>query len=142
MAADRESWQQMPSRIESFPWRHYPRTPRPVCDPIDLTGDADIPRYEIALETVIKDGTVDAILLIFLFQVPTLGKDAVERVASIVNKSSKPIVVVAAGGTYTKERIKELEAKGIPCYQTPERGIRALAALCHYQAWKKEQEDL
>ena len=113
-----------------------------VKNPIDLTGDADITRYEIALDTVISDESVDAILLIFLFQVPTLGADAVERVVAIANTTDKPIVVVAAGGTYTKERIKELEAAGLPCYQTPERGIRALAALCHYQAWKKEHSDL
>ncbi len=113
-----------------------------VKNPIDLTGDADVTRYEIALETVITDETVDAILLIFLFQVPTLGTDTVDRVAAIAHKSDKPIVVVAAGGTYTKERIKELEAAGLPCYQTPERGIRALAALCHYQEWKEEHKDL
>jgi acyl-CoA synthetase (NDP forming) len=112
-----------------------------VKNPIDLTGDADITRYEVALDTVISDENVDAILLIFLFQVPTLGTDAVERVVNIAARSEKPIVVVAAGGEYTKNRVKELEAAGLPCYETPERGIRALAALCHYQSWKKEHEE-
>ena len=109
-----------------------------VKNPIDLTGDADIERYEIALRAVLDDENVDAIVLIFLFQVPTLGDDAVERAVSLIQQGTKPVVVVAAGGTYTQKRVEELEAAGLPCYQTPERAVRAMGALCSHGAWRQK----
>jgi len=110
-----------------------------VKNPIDLTGDADATRYDVALEEVLNDDNVDAVLLIMLFQVPTLGDEVVGHVISHSRRSDKPIIVVSSGGKYTKERVRELEEGGLVCYPTPERGVRALSALCHYHAYRRKK---
>ncbi|MHC1609935.1 MAG: acetate--CoA ligase family protein [Candidatus Methanofastidiosia archaeon] len=120
---------------------HFP----PYCslkNPIDLTGDANVERYEIALREVLNEGCVDAVLLILLFQAPTLEDDGVKRIININKDTKKPIIIVAPGGTYTKDKIKELEKAGIPCYQTPERGVRALAALCNYYKHRRRKQSV
>ncbi|MHC1604797.1 MAG: acetate--CoA ligase family protein, partial [Candidatus Methanofastidiosia archaeon] len=112
-----------------------------VKNPIDLTGDADADRFEVALNAVLEDENVDAILLIVLFQVPTLDESIVKRITEINKKSKKPIIVVSSGGEFTKRKIKELEEEDLPCYQTPERGVRALAAMYqYYQHIQKKTE--
>jgi acyl-CoA synthetase (NDP forming) len=111
-----------------------------VKNPIDLTGDADAARYDIALEETLKDDNVDAVLLIMLFQVPTLGDEVVPRVIEHARKSDKPIIVISSGGRYTQERIRELEEGGLICYPTPERGVRALSALCHYHEHRRKKK--
>ncbi len=102
-------------------------------NPIDLTGDADVERYDKALEVVLKDRAVDAVVLITLFQTPTLTPDIVETVTAVVGK--KPLVVIAAGGRYTEVLKKSLEDGGVPCFSYPEAAAAALRAL-----WQRAQQ--
>ena len=60
-------------------------------NPIDLTGDADSERYKIALETCLKSKEFDGILLILLFQTPTLEANVIDTVAELNKKYKKPI---------------------------------------------------
>ncbi|MHA1722316.1 MAG: hypothetical protein ACTSXW_04470, partial [Candidatus Baldrarchaeia archaeon] len=54
----------------------------------------------------------------------------------INEKSSKPIVVGAAGGPYTRKMSKMLEEIGVPVYPIPERAVAAAYALYSYGAIK------
>ncbi|AEH23833.1 acetate--CoA ligase family protein [Pyrococcus yayanosii] len=104
-----------------------------VGNPTDVVGDTDAGRYRLALEAFVKDPNVDAILVIVLFQVPLLNEEEViEIIADYARKSDKPIVAVAMGGKKTDRYARMLEEKGVPVYPTPERGVRALAALVQY----------
>ncbi len=111
-----------------------------VHNPIDLTGDADSQRYEIALNIVAKDSNVDALLVILLFQVPTLHSDIVDVLTSIQKRFNKPIVVCAAGGEFTKIQARILEEAGIPVYPTPGRAAKAIKALYDYGKWLRKNK--
>lgn len=96
-----------------------------LSNPLDVTGDADAERYETCLKEVVKE--YDAILLIMLFQLPMLGYEVVERVARVWRKVKKPIVICSHGSR--QEVFQKFEACGIPVYPSPERAVKALAAL-------------
>ncbi len=99
-----------------------------VSNPLDLTGDADSKRYEIAVNSALKDRNVDAILLIVLFQLSTLNS-AIIKVISDAKKYKKPIVLCSLGGEFTELYKRLLEENGIPTYPTPNRAARALSIL-------------
>lgn len=108
-----------------------------ISNPLDLTADSTPQMYKLALESLLADKTVDAALVVVLFQVPTMDPQIVDVLAS-VKRFKKPIVVCATGGEFTTLNRKLLEKAGIPTYPSPDRAVRALAALVQ-QAQHKEQ---
>lgn len=100
-------------------------------NPVDLTGDANAERYEAALKAVANDKNIEGILVIPLVQTPELDEKIVDvlRDAKIYGKS---VVACMMGGEYTIKHARRLESFGIPVYDTPERAVKALAALRDY----------
>jgi acetyl coenzyme A synthetase (ADP forming)-like protein len=101
-------------------------------NPLDLTGDADVERYRLAIDAAIKDPNVDMIAVITLFQIPTLTADITDVVSAAAGRSSKPLVVIAAGGRFTEVLKKTLEDSGVPTFSYPEKAARALRALYEF----------
>ncbi len=100
-------------------------------NPIDLTADATVERYARVMEAVLNSGEYDGVVVVVGFQVPTLETtlvDAIERMKSF----GKPILCFSTGSDFSRKLIKELESKGIPVYDSPERAVRAMAALVNY----------
>ena len=98
-------------------------------NPLDVLGDATSERYKIAIEEAVKE--FDGIVAISLFQVPTLGENLVDILGDL-QKHGKPILCCASGGKYTKQIAEKIEAKGLPVYESPERAVRAFAAMANY----------
>jgi acetyl coenzyme A synthetase (ADP forming)-like protein len=103
---------------------------------IDLTGDATTEMYRVSIESALDDKNVDMIALITLFQVPLLTTDVVEVIIEGIEKRKKPIVVIAAGGSFTEVLKKSLEGHGVPCFSYPERAVEAMKALYEYAKLK------
>jgi acetyl coenzyme A synthetase (ADP forming)-like protein len=100
-------------------------------NPIDLTGDATVERYEKIINAVLKDNIYGGLVAIILMQIPTLDETVLEviREAKI---QGKPMVVCATGGQWVTDRARRLEAFGIPVYPTPERAVKSMAVLREY----------
>lgn len=109
-----------------------------IKNPMDLTGDADNNRFMVAVENAMKDENVDSIILILLFQVPTLDSDIIEGLSGLLTKRKKPIVVVSAGGEYAKMHMKLLEKEGIQTFEEPIDAANAMHALTHYHRGPKK----
>jgi acetyl coenzyme A synthetase (ADP forming)-like protein len=108
--------------------KHFP--PHVVIkNPLDLTGDATVERYSLAIDAAIKDPNVDMIAVIALFQIPTLTADITDVISAAADRSRKPIVVIAAGGRFTEVLKKTLEDSGVPTFSYPEKAALALRAL-------------
>ncbi len=87
-----------------------------INNPLDLWGDADYLRYDIALKNLVNDENVDVILCNILFQTGPIDEKVVEVLKKY--KDKKPIFVMCYGGSYTKNITEEIEKNGIPCFET------------------------
>lgn len=103
-----------------------------VHNPIDLTGDTDAERYQLALDTLLGISSYDAAIVIVMMQVPLLDLDIVDRLVAIVRKYNKPLVTCTAGGRFTMKGARLLEEAGIPALSTPARAAKAIWALVEY----------
>jgi acetyltransferase len=101
-------------------------------NPLDLVGDADAHRYESALNAVMKDPNVDAIVAILLFQTVQLDSSVVNIVVKASDLRQKPMVAVCTGGEYTELHRRILDSYGVPTYPSPSSAIRALAKFLEF----------
>ncbi len=106
-------------------------------NPIDLTGDTDDERYRIVFEDILASAEIDAVVVIALFQIPTLTLRLADYIIEAKQKFGKPIIAVSFGGVFTAEFAKRLEKAGIPVYESPEKAARALRVLREYAFLKK-----
>ena len=102
-------------------------------NPVDILGDAPAERYDFAIRCVLEDPNVDAVVVITLLQSPALdAPELVKKLEAIRREHTKPVVVCALGGEYTKRRMIELEKVGVPAFEEPEDAVGALEALYEY----------
>ncbi|MDY6770618.1 MAG: CoA-binding protein [Candidatus Nanohaloarchaea archaeon] len=104
-------------------------------NPLDVIGDADVERYEKALEIVSDDPNVDAILCIALLQPVPLDSDIIETLTEFNDSIRKPMVACMVGGEFTNLHLKNLEHNRVPTFKTPESAIEALEGLHMYGEW-------
>ena len=116
-----------------------PEEASPV-NPVDLIADADAKRYRLAVEAVLQDPNVDALLAI---SVPPIVEDEVAVARSIwraARKQSKPVVSTFLGRREQSPGVTELVQHGVPTYLFPESAARALAAMRRYQEHLEREE--
>ncbi len=101
-------------------------------NPLDIIGDADSHRYEVALNAMLKDEGVDIILLVILFQTAAIDSSVVNIAIRASDLKKKPIIAVCTGGEYTEMHKRILESYGIPTYSSPSSAMRAIAKFIGY----------
>ncbi len=106
-----------------------------VNNPVDIIGDAQADRYEVALKSALWDQNVDCGLVMLTPQAMVDIKKVGEIIASIAPRSGKTIVGCLMGLVDVSPGVAVLQANGIPHYSFPEAAVRSLATLYHYQKW-------
>ena len=101
-------------------------------NPVDVLGDAPPERYAKAMELVLKDRGVDAVLVILTPQAMTDPKGTAEAVAKATQKARKPVLAAWMGGSLVAEGDQILGAAGIPTYPAPEKAVVAFMHLVSY----------
>lgn len=99
-------------------------------NPIDVIGDAGMARYSAALDACGDDPSIDGICVLLTPQIMTPCEDIAQCLMSW--KRSHPLMPLTTSfmGEESVKKAREcLLASGIPTFPTPERAIRALAAL-------------
>jgi len=105
-----------------------------VNNPIDLIGDAQADRYELALGSL-NDDNVDCGLVLLTPQAMVDLKKVAETIASVGPKSGKMILASLLGLGDVTPAVGVLESNGVPNYSFPESAVRALAAMSEYKRW-------
>jgi acetyltransferase len=111
-------------------------------NPVDIVGDADADRYELALKALLADSENDAVLVL---QVPTalsLPVETARRVSEVVKKSrntARPKPVFCAWVGENPETADIFAESKIPHFLTESEAIRGFMHLVRYQ---KAQEAL
>lgn len=100
-------------------------------NPVDILGDADINRYEMAIRTCIADPNVDGVLVIYTAQGVTAPTQVAETVTKIAADRRKPILTVWMG---EQSKARELFYKNrIPTYPTPEEAVKTYMYMYRYR---------
>ncbi|MEP0427257.1 acetate--CoA ligase family protein [Rhodopirellula bahusiensis] len=103
------------------------------CNPVDVIGDATPERFAFAINAVLRDPNVDALLVILSPQSMTEPSGVAEAVFEASEYSSKPILASWMGGRRVAEGVELLTAGGIPTYSTPEKCVRVFMHLVQHE---------
>ena len=102
-------------------------------NPVDIIGDAPGARYQHAVETVLDDASVDALIV---FNCPTAVADNVEAAQAVIAaaaKSKKPVLTCWLGDQAARPARAVLHDAGLPTYDTPAQAVHAFTYLVRHQ---------
>ena len=102
-------------------------------NPMDILGDADSKRYELAVRTCIADPNVDGLLVIYTPQGATEPTLAAEAVAKIAADRRKPMLTVWMGEKSVLDARQVFYRNNIPTYATPEEAVKSYMYMYHYR---------
>jgi acetate---CoA ligase (ADP-forming) len=105
-------------------------------NPIDLIGDADESRYQLAMQAVLSDDNVDAVIVICVPQMLTNLEATSKAIAQQARFSNKPVFSVYMATGNIEDSLKILEEAQIPNYRFPEDAARALSAMARHFHWR------
>jgi 3-hydroxypropionyl-CoA synthetase (ADP-forming) len=110
---------------------HYPPT-YVIGNPCDITGSASADDYRFALQVFMSDPNVEILMPWFVFQDDPLDETIVDVLASFRRRQSKPIVIGAMGGPFTKNLAKRIEEAKLPVYHSVLEWVTAAGALARW----------
>jgi acetyltransferase len=109
-----------------------------VLNPVDLLADATTDRYRSALNLVLSDPNVGALIVILTPQFSTRIDEAAEAVADATKGRSTPVLACFMGEASIRNAVKTLTDHNVPNYTVPERAVGALAAMVKQRQWQSE----
>ena len=107
-------------------------------NPIDVLGDALADRYRKALEVVIKDDNVNALIVLLTPQAMTQPLETAKAVLEVFNKNDRSIPVLTSfmGGSEVEKAVKFLTENNIPSFDIPEEAADTLKVMMEHTDWK------
>ena len=109
-----------------------------AANPVDLLGDAREDRYEFALDRVIGDPNVDAIMVLVTPQAMTDVERIAEVIVEAASRADVPVLACLMGQASLGRGPEILNSNGVPRCPFPERGARALYAMNAYRRYSEE----
>lgn len=103
-------------------------------NPVDILGDADPARYERAMEILLADAGVDALLVMNCPVASTSGTAAAGAVIrAAATAHGKTVLTAWLGGDGTARARHMFATAGIPTHDTPDDAVRAFMYLTEYR---------
>jgi acetyltransferase len=106
-----------------------------VANPVDVLGDALADRYSFAIEVVLADPNVDALMVVLTPQTMTQIPATAEALGKLAKEAGKPVFGAFMGEAAIATGVEVLRAYDVPNYQVPERAVSAIAAMWHHRIW-------
>ena len=110
-----------------------------IQNPIDVTGSASSADYETGIEAMLLDPNIDIAMPWFVFQDTPLDEAIVQKLGRLTRKYNKPILVGGMGGPYTQRMVKEIEAEGVPVFQSVSDWVAAARGLAFHTMKPSDQ---
>ena len=111
-----------------------------VTNPVDCIASASADDYRRALELVLSDDVVDAVIVTFTPPLVTQAEDVAAAVVSVAATAEKPILAVFLSSTGTLEALRTGDRR-IPWFAYPESAARALGRIVPYTVWRDRPEE-
>jgi acetyl coenzyme A synthetase (ADP forming)-like protein len=99
-------------------------------NPVDILGDALADRYQLALDAVVQDKNVDALIVMLCPTAMVEPLQTAKMVVDTMKNSDKPVAACWLG---LESRMSSffLDDAGIPEVSFPDRAVKAIKALVH-----------
>ena len=110
-------------------------------NPLNLHAEGTPRHFAAALEAVLADTEVDAVLALHVDRPLTAATDTARAVAAVAQASTKPVLAAWLGAVDRREVDAALEAGGVANFYSPENAVDALSFLSAYhrnQEWLLE----
>jgi acetyltransferase len=104
-----------------------------IYNPIDAIGDADVERFETALDLALGDENVGCAVVLSAPTAVIEFDDLAEVITDLQAEYGKPVASVLMGGERTESAKEILREGGIPSYFDPARAVGSLDALSRYR---------
>ena len=104
-----------------------------VYNPIDIIGDADLDRFDRALDIALSDPNVGSAVVVSAPTAVLSYDDLAEQVIQRSQEHDTPVVTCLMGGDRTRSAEAILREGGIPNYFDPARAVSGLDALARYR---------
>ena len=104
-----------------------------IINPVDIMGDALADRYNEAVNAVLSDKGVDALLVILTPQVMTEIETTAEFIGKLAKEYQKPVICSFMGEDMVDKGEEILNNHKIPSFRFPERAIKALAKMWQWR---------
>ena len=108
-------------------------TPASPAGPVNLGGGAPPGRYAAALEILLKDPQVDAVLVVHSPTATVDSREVANAVAPLARAASRPILSCWLGGASVLEARTIAASARMPTFRTPEDGVAGFLQLVHYR---------
>ena len=102
-------------------------------NPVDVLGDADVKKYELAASTVMADPNVDGLLVIYTPQGVTPPTEVAQAITKLAENRRKPLLTVWMGEDSVREARQIFRSNDIPTYATPEDALRTYMYMYQYR---------
>lgn len=112
-----------------------------VYNPVDVLGDAGEDRYRLAVERVLADPGVDALIVILTPQATTRAKETALTLAACAGETEKTVLAAFMGGAEVAEAEAVLRKADIPCFQYPEDAVDVLRRMKEYRDFLSRRAD-
>jgi acetyl coenzyme A synthetase (ADP forming)-like protein len=109
-----------------------------AANPVDVLGDARADRYKFALEQVVQDPHVDAVLVILTPQAMTEIAATARVIADIADETDLPVLACFMGAARVSEGTRVLEARNVPNFAFPERAAMVLEGMSRFREIQSE----
>ncbi|WP_313692153.1 acetate--CoA ligase family protein [Halorarum halobium] len=103
-----------------------------VYNPVDVVGDADVDRFEAALEAAISDPNVGAVVLITAPTATLAFGDLAESAVALGEEHEVPVAACLMGGPRLADARGTFGEAGVPTYFDPARAVAGLDTLAEY----------
>ena len=110
-------------------------------NPIDVIGDAGHRRYRDALEAVLADENVDAVITILTPQANTEIDKTAKTIANTSENSEKPVFACFMGEQDVKSGKEILEERRIPDFDDPKDAVKTLKQMNRYREFLETEEN-
>ena len=101
--------------------------------PVNLLGGAPPERYAAALEILLKDPQVDAVLVVHSPTATVDSREVANAIAPLARAASRPILSCWLGGASVLEARTIAANARMPTFRTPEDGVAGFLQLVNYR---------
>ncbi len=110
-----------------------------LANPVDMTAAVGPSHYAQALQILLDDPAIDAVVVIFTPTVVAGTDEVAEAVASVVASASKPILANFLATPVAPEALRRSQ-RPVPYFAAAEEAVAALGAVARYATWRRRPE--